>query len=162
MIEDTRTSGWIPQSLNSTFLALIPKTDNLETLDEFRPISLCNCSYKIISKVIARRVKTILSERILEEQFGFLEGRQIHEAIGISQEGIHSVKTRKLKAAVLRIDLSKEYDRVSWMYIRLLLTHLGFVVPFINWAMNCLTTTSFSIIINDSTSSFFTSERGLK
>jgi hypothetical protein len=162
MIEDTRISGRIPQSLNSTFLALIPKTDNPETLDDFRPISLCNCAYKIISKVIARRVKRILSERISEEQFGFLEGRQIHEAIGIAQEGLHSMKTRKLKGAVLKIDLSKAYDRVSWLYIRLLLTHLGFDVPFINWAMNCLTTASFVVLINGSTSSFFTSERGLR
>jgi hypothetical protein len=162
MIEDTRISGRIPQSLNSTFLALIPKTDNPETLDDFRPISLCNCAYKIISKVIARRVKRILSERISEEQFGFLEGRQIHEAIGIAQEGLHSMKTRKLKGAVLKIDLSKAYDRVSWLFIRLLLTHLGFAVPFINWAMNCLTTTSFVVLINGSTSSFFPSERGLR
>jgi hypothetical protein len=57
MIEDTRTSSRIPQSLNSTFLALIPKMDNPETLDDFRPISLCNCAYKIVSKVIARKIK---------------------------------------------------------------------------------------------------------
>jgi hypothetical protein len=162
MIEDTRTSGRIPQSLNSTFLALIPKMDNPETLDDFRPISLCNCAYKIVSKVIARRIKRILSKNILEQQFGFLEGRQIHEAIGIAQEGLHSMKTRSLKGAVLKIDLSKSYDRVSWLYIRLLLTHLGFDVPFINWVMNCLTSASFVVLINGSASSFFTSERGLR
>jgi hypothetical protein len=161
MVEDTRTSGRIPQSLNSTFLALIPNMDNPETLDDFIPISLCNCAYKIVSKVIARRIKRILSKNISEQQFGFLEGRQIHEAIGIAQEGLHSMKTRSLKGAVLKIDLSKSYDRVSWLYIRLLLTHLGFDVPFINWVMNCLSMASFAVLINGSTSPFFTSERGL-
>jgi hypothetical protein len=161
MIEDTRTSGRIPKILNSTFLALIPKTDNPETLDNFRPISLCNCTYKIVSKVIARRIKRILSKNILKQQFGFLEGRQIHEAIGIAQEGLHSMKTRSLKGTVLKIDLSKAYDRVSWMYIQLLLTHLGFDVPFINWVMNCLTMAAFAVLINGPTSPFFTSERGL-
>ena len=75
VVEDTRVSGRIPASFNSTFIALIPKTDNPETLYEFRPISLCNCIYKIVSKVIARRLKAILSENISAEQFGFLEGR---------------------------------------------------------------------------------------
>ena len=72
------------------------------------------------------------------------------------------MKTRKLKGVVLKFYLSKAFDKVSWLYIHLLLTHLGFVVPFINWAMNCLTAASFVVHINDSTSSFFTSERGLK
>jgi len=157
MIEDTRISGRIPQRINSTFLALIPKIDNPNNLDDFQPISLCNCAYKIISKVIARRIKRILSEKNSEEQFGFLEGRQIHEAIGIAQEGLHSMKTRKLKGVVLNIDLSKAYDRVSWLYIHLLLTHLGFDVPFINWVMNYLNSASFVVLINGSTSSFFTS-----
>jgi hypothetical protein len=117
MVEDIRITGRIPLSLNSTFIALIPKTDNPVSLDEFRPISLCNCIYKIVSKIIARRVKRILSDRISSEQFGFLEGRQIHEVVGVAQEGLHNIKSKKLKGAVLKIDLSKAYDRVSWLYI---------------------------------------------
>lgn len=84
VIEDSRVSGRIPASFNSTFIALIPKADNAESLNEYRPISLCNCIYKIFSKVIARRLKRILSINIYAEQFGFLEGRQIHEAIGVA------------------------------------------------------------------------------
>jgi hypothetical protein len=96
------------------------------------------------------------------EQFGFLEGRQIHEAIGVAQEALHNIKTRKLKSVVLKIDLSKAYDRVSWLYIRLLLTHLGFTVPFIRWIMCCLSTVTFSVLINGSATDFFRSERGLR
>ena len=48
-----------------------------------------------------------------------MEGRQIHEAIGVAQEGLHNIKSKKLKGAVLKIDLSKAYDRVNWLYIRL-------------------------------------------
>jgi hypothetical protein len=65
-----------------------------------------------------------------------LEGRQIHEAIGVAQEALHSIKISKVKGVVLKIDLSKAYDRVSWLNIRILLTHLGFEVPFINWVMS--------------------------
>jgi hypothetical protein len=127
------------------------------SFDDFHPISLCNCVYKIISKVIARRVRIIFSERISGEQFGFLGGRQIDEAIGVSQEGLQNMKTRKLKGAMLKIDLSKVYDRVSWIFIRLLLTHLGFVVPFIKWVMNYLTTVSFAMLINGLAPPFYPS-----
>jgi hypothetical protein len=75
LVEEIRITGKMPLSLNSTFIALIPKKDNPDTLDDFRPISLCNCIYKIVSKIIARRVKRILSDKISSEQFGFLEGR---------------------------------------------------------------------------------------
>ena len=101
VIEDTRISGRIPASFNSTFIALIPKSDNPASLNDFRPISLCNCIYKVVAKIIARRFKKILSANISDEQFGFIEGRQIHEAIGVAQEGIHSVKTKNLQVVVL-------------------------------------------------------------
>ena len=162
MVEDTRISGRIPASFNTTFIALIPKTDNPVTLNEFRPISLCKCIYKIVSKVIARRLKVILSENISAEQFGFLEGRQIHEAIGVAQEGLHSLKSRSIKGAILKIDLSKAYDKVSWIYLRLLLTHLGFAINFIRWIMSCITTVSFAVHINGAASPFFHAERGLR
>ena len=72
VVEDTRISGRISVSFNSNFIALIPKINNHVSLNEFRPISLCNCIYKVVSKMIARRLKVILSNHIAEEQFGFL------------------------------------------------------------------------------------------
>ena len=53
VVEDTHLSGRIPACFNSTFIALIPKVDNPKSLHDFRPISLCNCIYKVITKVIA-------------------------------------------------------------------------------------------------------------
>lgn len=84
MVKESRKYGVIHASINSTFIALIPKVDKPSTFDDFRPISLCNCLYKIILKVIRKRLKAILSEKISKEQFGFLQGRQIHEEIGVA------------------------------------------------------------------------------
>ena len=94
VMEDTRVLGRIPASFNSTFIALIPKVDNPVSLNDFRPILLCNCIYKVVTKVIAR------FEHITDQKFGFLEGRQIHKAIGVSQEGLHSIKTKIIKGAI--------------------------------------------------------------
>jgi hypothetical protein len=154
VVEESRGSGHIHNPINATFIALIPKSDSPSSFDDFRPISLCNCLYKIISKVINRRLKVILSKHISCKQFGFLEGRQIHEAIGVAQEGLHSIKLKKLQAVVVKIDLSKAFDRVNWLYIRMLLIHLGFGLVFVNWIMACLNSVSFSILLNGSATDF--------
>lgn len=76
-------------------------------------------------------------------------------AVGTAQEALYSIKTKQLKSAILKIDLSKAFNQVSWLYLRMLLTHLGFPLPFINWIMCCITTVSFSVLINGSASNFF-------
>jgi len=112
--------------------------------------------------VIARRIKGVLFALISKEQFGFLEGRQIHEAIIVAHERIHSIKTKNMKGEVLKIDLSKAYNQVNWLYIRLLLTHLGFGIDFIQWVMCCITSASFVVMINGYASPIFKVERGLR
>jgi hypothetical protein len=82
MAEEARLSGKLSGGLNATFIALIPKVNKPQCFRDFRPISLCNLCYKIISKVIANRIKPILSRSISEEQLGFLQGRRIQDAIG--------------------------------------------------------------------------------
>ena len=72
MVEDTRKKGNLCGGLNSTFLALIPKANKPVSFDDFRPISLCNLVYKVISKVIANRIKPILSRCLSTKQLGFL------------------------------------------------------------------------------------------
>ena len=102
VIEDSRKSGKIPVVFNTTFLVLIPKSANPSTFDGYRPISLCNFSYKIIGKILSTRIKKVLGRYISYEQFGFLPGRQIHDAVGVVQEGFHSIHSKGLKSVVLK------------------------------------------------------------
>eukprot|EP00253_Pinus_taeda_P031311 PITA_31311 len=162
VVEESRTTGSIYHAINSTFVALIPKSDSPASFDDYRPISLCNCLYKIISKTIANLLRPILSQSISPQQFAFLESRQIHEAIGLAQEALHSIWSKHLKAILLKIDLSKAFDRVSWLFIKMILIHLGFPHAYITWIMACLTSPSFSILINGSATPFFHSKRGLR
>eukprot|EP00253_Pinus_taeda_P027166 PITA_27166 len=162
VVEESRSTGSIYHAINSTFIALIPKSDTPASFDDYQPISLCNCLYKIISKTIANRLRPILSCSIAPQQFAFLESRQIHEAIGLAQEALHSLWSKHLRAILLKIDLSKAFDRVSWLYLKMILIHVGFPHVFITWIMACITTPSFSILINGSASDFFHSDRGLR
>ena len=84
---------------------MITKKQKPQTFDEFRPISCCNMIYKIIAKVLALRLKPVLSDIISEEQFGFLNNRQIHDVVSLAQETIHTIKKDKQKAFSLKLDL---------------------------------------------------------
>eukprot|EP00253_Pinus_taeda_P030366 PITA_30366 len=81
VVEDSRCSSSILKSFNSAFITLIPKEEEANTPSKFRPIALCNVLYKIISKVIANRLKPILRDIISEEQSGYVEGKQIMDHI---------------------------------------------------------------------------------
>jgi hypothetical protein len=116
VVEDSSRTQKVLGAFNSTFLTLITKKESPTSFNDIRPISLFHCIYKIIAKIIVDRVKKIFSKTISKENFGFLHGRQIHEAIGVAQESLHYIKTQRLKAMVMKLDLSKAYNRTNWLY----------------------------------------------
>jgi hypothetical protein len=101
MVEDSRITGKIAGGINSTFLVLIPKDGSLVSFNDYRPISLCNLIYKIISRVISNRIKPLLEKSLSAEQSGFLKGKRIQDAIGAAHECLHSIKQKNQKALVI-------------------------------------------------------------
>ena len=118
--------------------------------------------YKIIAKVLALRIKPVLSEIISEEQFGFLNNRHIHDSVSLAQETFHMIKNGKQRAFALNLDLSKAYDRVGWTFVRLLLIKIGVSMEVVEWIMGCLQSTSFFFLINGSPSNCFHHTIGLR
>eukprot|EP00253_Pinus_taeda_P021359 PITA_21359 len=162
VVEDSRRSGTILKSINSTFLALIPKEENAQTPEKFKPIALCNVIYKIISKVIANRLKPILPNLISEEQSGYVEGRQILDNILLAQEMVHTLQIRKKAGMLMQLDLSKAFDKVNWNYLEAVLTAFGFDQKWNKWILALIKSSSFSILVNGSPSETFTPSRGIR
>jgi hypothetical protein len=92
VVEDSRRSTSILKSLNATMITLIPKENEARTPEHYIPIALCNVVYKIISKVIANRLKSLLPTLISQEQVGFVEGQQTMENTIHADELIHNLK----------------------------------------------------------------------
>jgi hypothetical protein len=94
-VEDSRRFSKVLPALNVTFLALVPKEDVDEDPNKFRPISLCNVIYKIITKLIINRIKPLLPHLISSKQTRYVEGRKILDGIILAHETIHSLKISK-------------------------------------------------------------------
>ena len=131
-MEDSRRSGTILISLNSTLLTVIPKESRTEDPSKLRPIALCNVIYKIISKVISNHLKPLLPLIISLEQAGFVEGRQILDGIILVHETIHSLKASRTPGMHLKLDLSKAYDKLNWQFLAGILKAFGFVEEWSN------------------------------
>ena len=116
----------ILRELNGTFIALIPKKLGAHRLDQFRPISLCNSFYKIISKVLTLIILSLLPIIISRQQNGFVPRRRILDSIIIVHENIHSLSVSKKEGFLLNLDLSKAYDKVDWNFLLCGLEVFGF------------------------------------
>ena len=91
IIKDSRVSGQVLLTLNATFLTLIPKEELVNHPNQFIPIALYNVIYKILTKVIARRLKPILPLIISLDKLGYVDGRQILDSFILAHEVIHSL-----------------------------------------------------------------------
>jgi hypothetical protein len=162
IIEDSRSSGQVLPALNVTFLALIPKEGQISHPTQFRPIALCNVIYKLLTKVIARRLKPILPGIISLEQSGYVEGRQIMDSVILAHEVIHSLQKTRMPGMILKLDLSKAFDKLSWDYMRAMLLAFGFDHLWVEWILNLTSSAFFSILVNGVPSHPFSPSRGIR
>ena len=154
-----------PSTLNLTNIALIPECTHPSSMQDLRPIALCNVVYKIMAKVLANRLKDILPLIILDAQLTFVPGRSIFDNVLAAFEAIHYMK-RKTKGkkgnVALKIDISKAYDRINWRYLEAMLRRMGFDSHFIAMIMLCVTSMQYYASINGELVGPIIPERGLR
>ena len=153
----------LPCCVNATSITLVPKIENAACMNDYRPISCCNIIYKCISKVIVARLKTALSEVIGPSQSVFIPGRQISDAILLTQDLMHNYHLSKGPArCALKVDLRKAFDTISWDFILAGLQAVAIPQKMIAWIRNCITTARYSISLNGELHGFFKATRGLR
>jgi hypothetical protein len=149
---------------NHTFIALVPKLSGSHSAHQFKPISLCNIVYKIITKILANRLKSLLPKLISPLQFAFVPKRNIQDNMIFAHELLHAFKTKRGKGGYmfLKMDMEKAFDRMEWWFLLLIMKKLGFNPIWINWITICITSSSFSIFLNGSPFGFFSPKRVLR
>lgn len=143
----------MPASWKRTLVTLIPKVAAGTHVREFRPISLCTFSYKICAKIMANRLKIVLPSIVGREQGAFIAGRSISDNILVATELYHTVTVARPPSTapdrmMLKLDLEKAFDRVSWCFIEQVFYFYGFPSTWISWIKGTIQNPSFAFLIN--------------
>ena len=154
-LDEFYVNGIFPRGSNASFIVLIPKVANPQHLEEYRPISLIGCMYKIVAKILANRMKKIMPVIIGERQFAFIEGRNLLQSALIANEVVEEARRGQKPCIVFKVDYEKAYDSVSWDFLIYMLSRLGFSSKWIQWIEGCLKSASISMLINGSPSPEF-------
>ncbi|VFQ84579.1 unnamed protein product [Cuscuta campestris] len=153
----------IPRAYGSTFLTLIPKTDNPKRFEDYRPISLSTFMSKINTKLLANRLNKILPKLISKEQVAFQKGKSIEDHILMAQEAVHLLDKKVFGGNfILKLDMAKAFDKLDWGYLEALLKAFGFSNLSTTLLMANLRGSYFSILLNGEPAGYFKMERGVK
>lgn len=154
----------VPDGWNNTTIVLIPKIDNPEKVTQFRPISLCNVVYKVISKMLSNRLKLYLPDIISDHQSAFVPGRLITDNILVAYESIHAMKRKRGKKGLcaIKLDMHKAYDRVEWAYLEKIMLKLGFSRRWVHIVMACVSSVKYNVRFNSTEKEAFTPTQGLR
>ncbi|CAA7034519.1 unnamed protein product [Microthlaspi erraticum] len=162
-VKDFFTCSYLLRQVNSTVISLIPKVPRAETLQNFRPISLCNTVYKVISRLLSARLKILSPLVVQRNQVGFVNGRLICENILLASELVRDFnKEGNITRGCLQIDIAKAYDNVSWDFVRSLLEAFELPDNFKEWINLCIPSPHYSVSVNGELSGFFKGKKGLR
>nr|KYP72506.1 Transposon TX1 uncharacterized [Cajanus cajan] len=156
-ITEFHSYGKLPKGTNSTFI-----TDNPQHLGEYRPISLVGCMYKILSKILANRLKKVLPNAIDDRQSAFLEGRNLLNSVLVVNKALDEAKRKKKETIFVKVDFEKAYDSVNWNYLLYMLNRLGFHKRWVSWISKCLLTSHVFVLVNGSPTEELKMHRGFR
>lgn len=143
--------GIFEKSINYNYIVLIPKIKNPLRASDFKPISLCNVVYKLISKVFVNRFKKILFAIVSNSQSAFILDRLITDNVIRTYEAFHSMKARQKShqgSIAIKLDIIKTYDGIKWVYLENIMRRIGFDELWIAKIMMCASTVTYSVMSN--------------
>lgn len=152
----------VPSGYNSSFIALVPKSPVPKAPSDYRPISLMNSVMKLLSKVLARRLKSVMNDVVGPMQSAFISGRQINDSILIASEVVHSLKRNLSSGVVFKIDFEKAFDKVKWSFVLEVLSLMNFNKRWIDWISAIFRSSKILILVNGSPTDEFSPTRGLR
>ena len=162
-MEELRSPQANMERINKSYLFMLPKRQGAESVNDYRPISLSNSIYLIVAKVLANRLKEVIGELIVPFQYAFIPGRQLPDSVVMAGEILAAWKEQGTKGFMWKVDFAKAYDSLDWRYLWVVLRKRGFPEEWIRWIKRCVTSHSFSVLLNGRpTGEWIRPQRGIR
>jgi hypothetical protein len=162
-VNEFLVSGHLPRYFTHTVITLIPKKNQPVSLSGFRPISLCTTIYKIVAKLLGRRLSCLLPKLITKNQSAFVQGRSIFDNIALAQEITREIGKRgKGSNVMFSLDMLKAYDRLEWDFLLAVLRKFGFAERWVVLIQACISSCSYSVVFQGIVKGYFIPSRGLR
>ena len=119
--------------INCGIITLLPKIKEINRIQQFRPICILNCLYKLITKTLTIRLESVADKLIHNNQTAFMKKRNIMSSIMCLHEILHETKRRNEIGVILKLDFEKAYDKVNWKLLFACLGKRGFNSRWCGW-----------------------------
>ncbi|KAM0847123.1 hypothetical protein ACQ4PT_055218 [Festuca glaucescens] len=149
-------------NLNTAFFILLPKSDQPSQMSHYRPISLIHAFGKLISKILALRLQPHLDELISPCQRAFISGRNIQDNFLYVQNAAKHFHKSKTPTLLLKLDIAKAFNTVSWTYIIDMMEARGFPLRWRNWISLLFRSASSRVLVNGVPGRRIQHQRGLR
>lgn len=137
------------RGFNETAISLIPKVVGADKLNLFRSVSLCSIIYKVIARALKQKLQVVVEDIVQRNQVGFIKKRLLCENVLLASELVTDFhKDGETRRGSLKIDLSKAYDNLHCEFVLNLLKSFDMPDQFIGWIKECISTPSYSVIVN--------------
>ena len=147
------------------YLSQKKKKNEPRSVSDYRPISLGNVVSRVVSKVLANKLKLILPNVISDSQSAFVPNQLITDNTTVAFEVFHRMRNKRIRKKgqmAIKLDISKAYDQVEWAFLQQIVLKLGIDGRWVRLAMETIHTTSYSILINGEPKGYITPSRGIK
>ncbi|CAI5533746.1 unnamed protein product [Closterium sp. Naga37s-1] len=147
-IRDFESTGVLSEAFTTAVTILLHKKGSRDDVGNYRPITLLSFFYKLLAKVLANRIRTVLPKVISPNQFGFLPGRSLADAVSLVADAIDAAEQEDEDWLLLLVDFQKAYDSVSREYLFTTPSNMGFPSKFIGWVKGLHDGAATKVLLN--------------
>jgi len=119
-----------------------------QRLNDFRPITLVGCMYKVLAKVLANRLRHVVSSVVSDSQSAFIKGKQILDGILVANEAVDEARRMNKELLLFKVDFEKAYDSVDLKYLDSVMANMNFSVIWRKWIKKCVGTATVLVLVN--------------
>lgn len=161
-MEDFYLGALNVESINGSYITLIPKNESPITVADFRPTSLLNCSVKLITKLLANRLQKKIMELIHINQYGFIKNRLIQDCLAWSLECLHLCHKSGNELIILKLDFEKAFGKIEHEFMMQIMRYKGFGNKWLHWMSLIFSSGTSSILLNGVPGKVFHCKRGVR